>query len=278
MAWLPTLILFSIVDRNPVAADAIRLKLNRLLDAVRVALLDTHLRETYIRRIGRRERDFRWTARLSDDSFFRGDFFKAFAGQGRVRWHYGVAAPILAGIEHTILAKCGRKWLDEDDKARTTLVKGPERLKGLHWFDRRGVPCIGWAMFFVGASIASAFIISYFTPTVGLGCRSGGYLIFFCCATGGLLIEGITWWLVPKSAEAPTVTLPPAIDRKLSRASTGSWWGKTHRWRMRYTGWWHRFSGRDVVELAVLRPLEVINAVWLLYCLLAQTFGAYQVG
>ncbi|KAF2107516.1 hypothetical protein BDV96DRAFT_466563, partial [Lophiotrema nucula] len=40
-----------------------------------------------------------------------------------------------------------------------------------------------------------AFILSFFTPTVGLGCRTGGYLVFFVVALVLLLAEILVWWL-----------------------------------------------------------------------------------
>lgn len=38
-----------------------------------------------------------------------------------------------------------------------------------------------------------AFIISYFTPTVGLGCRSGGYMIYFVLASFLFTFEMCGW-------------------------------------------------------------------------------------
>ena len=75
LAWLPVLMLCSIVDRNPIAVDATRIKLNRLIDAVRVALLNPELRDTYIKQIRRQPSDFTWTKVLSNDDYFREDFF-----------------------------------------------------------------------------------------------------------------------------------------------------------------------------------------------------------
>lgn len=48
LSWLPVLILTSIVDRNPVAAQSILVELNRLLDDARSAILDPNLRATYM--------------------------------------------------------------------------------------------------------------------------------------------------------------------------------------------------------------------------------------
>lgn len=137
LSWLPVLILTSIVDRNPVAADSILLELNSYLDEVRCALLDVNLRTAYIQDTSKHQDDFAWTTALDNEDYFHQDFFKEFAGQGRLRWHYGVAHPIVASIEDTFMAVAGRNWLKDAEFARTNMVLGPEKLIGLRWFDFR---------------------------------------------------------------------------------------------------------------------------------------------
>jgi hypothetical protein len=144
LGWLPVFIMGSIIDRNPMASDDLRHQLNGLLDKVRRALLDPQLRHTYMRDTNRTEDDFRWTRNLDNDDYFR-DFFIDFAGQGRSRWHYGVAHPILAGIEDAYVSGYGRDWLRHPDLARTKLVLGPDRIKGLRSFDFRELWQIGSA-------------------------------------------------------------------------------------------------------------------------------------
>ena len=90
LSWLPVLVLSSIVDRNPVAADEICRQLNDLVFHVRTSLLDTERRGSCTRAIGQTHKDFEWTKSLEDDSF-PDEFFVQFAGQGRVRWHVGDA-------------------------------------------------------------------------------------------------------------------------------------------------------------------------------------------
>ncbi|KAH7076865.1 hypothetical protein BKA63DRAFT_542692 [Paraphoma chrysanthemicola] len=48
LAWLPVLILSSMIDRNPIGVDAFRIKLNTLVDHVRHSLADEQNREEYI--------------------------------------------------------------------------------------------------------------------------------------------------------------------------------------------------------------------------------------
>ena len=195
LTFIPVLTLSSIADRNPVNADAVRLKLNQFLDAVRVALLNPELRNTYIRSTRRSSNEFAWTTKLDDEDYYK-DFFTQFAGQARIRWHYGVAHPILAGIEDAYVTEHGRNWLEDAEEARTSFVKGPEEPSGLLWFDARELWQILGAIIIVAGSAGSSFIISYWTPTVGLGCRSGGYMIFVANAIGLLILEMISWWRV----------------------------------------------------------------------------------
>lgn len=89
LAFLPIFILSCVVDRNAVAASRICEKLNSLLASVRSALLDDELRQTYGKRIHAAPEFFNWIQILNDERFDDG-FFTAFAGQGRIRWHYGV--------------------------------------------------------------------------------------------------------------------------------------------------------------------------------------------
>ena len=272
MAWFPVLILCSIVDRTPWATDEIRIRLNDLLDAVREALLDQGLRETYMRVEGRTPHDFQWVEVLRSQTFMgTSGFFTGFAGQGRVKFHYGVANPILTGIEEAYVARKGRGWLggskEEIWHARTALVLGPdhgENLEGLRYFDPREFWEILCAIIMVGGPIIGAFVISYFTPTVGYGCRSGGYSIFFIIAFSAALFEGLTWWRLPKST-------PNALREKPDDKPGTRWTALA-----RYLATLYKYDPRKLVEVTVLRPLEMINTTWLCYGICAQTFGSYN--
>ena len=82
-------ILASTVDRNLVSADAIRERLNNLVEDVRQALMDPDIVSAYMRDTRSAAEDFAWCKCLGDDTKFGGDFFEGFAGQGRTHWHYG---------------------------------------------------------------------------------------------------------------------------------------------------------------------------------------------
>lgn len=168
LVWLPILILTSVVDRNPVAADSILIELNGLLDDVRSALLTPGLRNTYIPDTERTQEDFAWTSALNNEDYFRQDFFTQFAGQGRVRWHYGVAHPILDGIEATFMVDWGRNWLKEPEKARTFMVLGTDRTAGLRWFDFQMIWQIVSSVCVVCGTVGGAFILSCKNSSLGV--------------------------------------------------------------------------------------------------------------
>jgi len=162
MSWLPVLVLATIVDRNPIAPEAIRRQLNQFVDDVRIALLNPRLQTSYMTETNRRPRDFAWTKHLQDKDFFHAKFFTVFAGQGRLRWHYGVAHSILAGIETTFVAKEGRNWLRDEDRALTYMVDGPRdgHFEGLRSFDCRMLWQIMSSISIVMGTTAGAFIVS----------------------------------------------------------------------------------------------------------------------
>ena len=302
LSFVPVLIMTSIVDRNPVSAGSIRLELNSLLDDVRSALLDPDLRNTYMRVTGRTQEDFAWTNALNNDDYFHQDFFTRFAGQGRVRWHYGVAHPILASIESSFMAEYGRDWLKDPDRARTAMVLGPERLPGLRWFDFRMIWQIISAAFIVCGTIGGAFVISCksdisvvradhsshldYTPTVGLGCRSGGYLIFAVIALGTFSVELLVWWLTPDGSslaewirhgpEAPITRWGTNMGRGLSRTDSNGWAARARSRAERLLYTWNNMTFRDRMEVLFLRPCEIVNTGWLIYIVAAQTFGSYR--
>lgn len=95
------------------AAGRISKKLNRLLASVRDALLDDELRAAYEERIHAPSGFFSWRTVLDDQKF--DNFFAEFAGQARIRWHYGVAHPLLCSFEDSFIPEYGRGWLSENN-------------------------------------------------------------------------------------------------------------------------------------------------------------------
>lgn len=182
--------------------------MNALIDHVRASLQDENIRQDFINTLSDRQPEERqqlqtWVENIAQRSIYMDETFVTFAGQGRVRWHYGAAHPILSDIENSYLAEQGRWWLRDEEEARLRLVLGQVD-KGLVWFDFRELWQISSAVLIVTATIYGAFALSYFTPTVGLGCRSGGYVVFFVITAILMLMEMIIWWVVsPVEVQQP---------------------------------------------------------------------------
>lgn len=233
LAWIPVLILTSIVDRNPLAADDMRRRLNALIDRVREALRDPHNQQTVMYQAAVWSEDDGWLHAIQDDTTFS-QFFRCFAGQGRTRMHYGVAHPILSALESSYVGQHGRNWSRNAHEARRSLAYGYAHPKSLFSFDFRELWQILSAILIVDGVIAGPFILSYLTPTVGLGCRSGGYLIFMV-NTGALLIFELLFWYMTSR----------------------------HSPYRKHANW-------------IFPVLETLSSLWLLFIVLAQTFGFYR--
>ncbi|KAF2430317.1 hypothetical protein EJ08DRAFT_612725 [Tothia fuscella] len=320
LGWLPLLILCSIVDRNPTAADDVREQLNDLIDIVCQSLQDQEILNEFIESFATQSSASELKHRLvkisSQVQFLQRNFLTAFAGQGRVRWHYGAAHPILSDIENCYIADHGRDWLRDEEDARTKLVLGSID-RGLWWFDFRELWQISSAVTIVAGSCMGAFTISYFTPTVGLGCRSLGYLIFIVISFSLLVLEFLVWWLTEERDEMPArsgrkFTLRNTTFIQLEEASAGvlrrtaSWAyrkreqceellirflpeivamsyftkraKKREKFRKRLEAKLresHEFSVRQWTHRLFFIPMEIINSLWLMYIVLAQTFGVY---
>lgn len=293
--WLPILVLACTVDRNIASADSIGAKFNCLVDDVRQALLDTNNREVYMRNTNTGPEDFAWIGPLYDESIFDGAFFTEFAGQGRTHWHYGVAHPILAGIEAKFMAEYGRDWLREGYAARLAIVVGSRNLNGLKMFDPRMIWQITSSLFIVCGSVGGAFILSCkifltdighrlmgnvdFTPTQGLGCRSGGYFVYIIMAVGLLMIEMFVWWLTHESTHTsndPVARAVTGLERRLTRSNSFSRRILAKRWYHIVASSCTTLTFRDVMKNLLIRPCEIFNTGWLAYTILAQVFGAYQ--
>lgn len=138
LAWFPVLILCSIIDLNPIGVDAFRRKLNALIDHVRNSLRDEEHRDNFINTFSHLPEYEHLKSRLMNVTEKMQDLdniFADFAGQGRIRWHHGIAHPILSNIENGYIARKGRNWLADDREALTTLALGPVNDQGLSWVD-----------------------------------------------------------------------------------------------------------------------------------------------
>lgn len=122
-----------------------------------------------------------------------------------------------------------------------------------------------------------------FTPTVGLGCRSGGYLIYLLISLLLLITELSTWWLTHTTTHTPDDLLA-RVGRKLEHHRSFQLDSSLEAEGQRpaalrahaVVDWFRSTAFRDVIKNWLLRPAEVINTGWLAYIIFAQTFGAYQ--
>lgn len=160
MCWLPIIAVASTVDRNNASADAVREKLNSLVEDVRRTLLDQDALDLFVKMTKTRPIDYRWTEALRDENVFGGSFFLDFGGQGRSHFHYGVAHPILSGIETKFMADYGRNWLALGHEARRAIIVGSRNINGLKMFDPRMIWQVTSAMILVVGSVIGAFILS----------------------------------------------------------------------------------------------------------------------
>lgn len=125
-----------------------------------------------------------------------------------------------------------------------------------------------------------------YTPTVGLGCRSGGYLIFAIMSLGIFLVELLVWWLTPDGSslaewiryrqEDPMTRWRSNMGRRLSRTDSNGWMSRTRSRVASLLHAWNNMTFRDGMEIFFLRPCEIINMSWLVYIVAAQTFGSYR--
>ncbi len=120
-----------------------------------------------------------------------------------------------------------------------------------------------------------------FTPTAGLGCRSGGYLVYFVITVFLLLIELAVWWLTHETTHTSKDILARlgkklAHHRSLQRQGSAET-GEVKSQRAHAVLHWFRSTAlRDVIKNYLMRPCEMVNSVWLTYIIFAQTFGSYQ--
>lgn len=159
VGWLPVLVVASTVDRNSVSADSVREKLNSLVSEVRCALIHSETLSMYRTATNSSELDVAWIETLKETDSFNDDFFQTFAGQGRTHFHYGVAHPVLSGIETKFIAQYGRGWLKYSAAARKALTVTSRNANGLKTFDpRMALQVISATILFCGSTFGSFFI------------------------------------------------------------------------------------------------------------------------
>lgn len=121
-----------IVDRNPVSTNDVMKSLNRFLNTFRLSLLDIDNQKTYVQTQSRVADQLEWLSDLKEYERDLESFFRDCSGQGRTRWHYGVAHSVLAAVEDVGVADIARGWFDSLIGRHDKLVLGPTAPIGLH--------------------------------------------------------------------------------------------------------------------------------------------------
>lgn len=189
LTWFPILVLLSIIDASPAGCLDIVDPFNDIIRACRLQLSDAKFRADLARECGVPVAYFIFNA--SSLSSTEGMFHK-FAGQGRQRWFRGVAPSIMADTEEHYIADAGRGWLLKEEKAMEALLLPPARQRRSAFYP--DAPGQSTAAFTIVVGCAtSAILISYYTPTVGLGCETSGYIIFISLTATLALLETSIW-------------------------------------------------------------------------------------
>ena len=114
-----------------------------------------------------------------------------------------------------------------------------------------------------------------YTPTVGLGCRSGGYMIYVVNTMFLFLVEMLCWgirtsnlghrrwiqWIGNHLVKDLVLMALHNFERKLNRANTGKFTKLGRRRARRMREWWENSKWTNRVDI-ILRLIEIGNLVW----------------
>jgi len=165
LSWLPSLVLVTIIDRNPITATRCKVLIERWLYNCDKLLHDN---------------DKRWTE--GDHNFIVGDFI----GQGRYPGYRGVGITVL-------------HWMEDNRITPNGVDMGPDHRMDDNKHNKFMRQCISrpWAwvrrwlvgLFIQSVGVGMAFLVSFNTPIVGLGCRTFLYLLYYLFSLGPWLLE-----------------------------------------------------------------------------------------
>ncbi|KAK4643897.1 hypothetical protein QC761_300030 [Podospora bellae-mahoneyi] len=207
VSWLPLLVLFSILDRNPMSADRSRKLMSRWLwnaDAIRrwekVSGIPASQNPPPVMPAGGPPASPDWWTWNKEENLralqlppghtplfgpfqqpVRFDpFIGEFVGQGRQMGYHGLAFSVVHSVYDSHGTDRRMRSIQEIVEHTRVRLGGPR-------------PWAWWRMAFISLTIVwlfagMAFMISYNTPTVGFACRSGSYTVY------GLLTFG-SWFL-----------------------------------------------------------------------------------
>jgi hypothetical protein len=177
VSWITPLVIGAVIDRNAIATRDLRSNLNQMFALAREALRSLNGEYSHLIDIDGlpKSADLRIDNQLLD--WLPEHTFAEFAGQGRLRWHRGVAHPILARIEKSYAAEHERGWFEQKGPAKAAMLL-PHADDGFNVMDRHLLLRIVAAFAIIYGNLGAGFLISYYTPPVGVSCRAFGYLVF----------------------------------------------------------------------------------------------------
>ncbi|KAM0711307.1 hypothetical protein Q7P35_002047 [Cladosporium inversicolor] len=196
VSWITPLVVGALVDRNAIATRDLRSNLNWIFARAREALSSLHGQYNKINEVDGLPKgsQFHISDKLLES--LPVDVFAEFAGQGRLRWHRGVAHAVLTGIERSYAAEHGRGWLEHGSPAKAAMLITYGD-KGFNIVGHRLLmQAVAAFMIIIYENLGAGLLISYFTPPVGISCRAFGYLIFgtftLAAAMAEVIIESAT--------------------------------------------------------------------------------------
>lgn len=265
LSWMPVFVLACIVDRNPYNTKKVRTLLNTFVVSVAEAVRDGPT--TCFMEYKPEYAELRWVSKLQehlqrDEDKLDGQktfrtFSTAFAGQGRTSWPYGIAHSILVDIEDSVVRTSGRVWFSNDDLVLDSIIIGPDRCPtGFHYLNPGEFWQATQAFMIVEGTLAGAFTLAYCTPTYGLGCRSGGFMILMILTFFSFVLEIFCGWDIDRQyhgieADHVDPSNESRRDERLSRLKL-------------------------ICREPVFVILDLTIAGWLFYIVWAQTVGAWE--
>ena len=189
LTWFPILVLLTVVDRSSAGEIEIVDPINEIISICRSYLSQPEFRCALAQSCGKAASKFEFSPSFLSSEV---SYFQLFAGQGRQRWFYGTVHQIIDESETEYIAEAGRGWLLSETKSTSALLSPQPGTRRTH-FDLEALAEFITALVIVFGCIISATLISYYTPTVGLGCRSGGYMVFGFVTCILTVVELLFW-------------------------------------------------------------------------------------
>ncbi|KAH7487449.1 Uncharacterized protein HZ326_22694 [Fusarium oxysporum f. sp. albedinis] len=159
MTWLPLLVVFTIIDRNPVSSERVRELISRWLYNVEAV-------KTWASEPVNDPNNIEWWQ--DNTEIPQALKIDVFIGQGRKIQ--------FCGLPHALLETSATVDFHTEKDLSGCAERAANRLKG--WKPKAWYVVAILSFLLVWCAIMSAFVVSFTAPTIGLGCRSLTYLLF----------------------------------------------------------------------------------------------------